>query len=77
MFNVLLTRNSKKRILNKFEMTHVKFIIIVFLFEKPTYMDRRPCMCLSYGTFKAGGAGGNEGVRMVPRRVKWMLPRRD
>ena len=23
-------------------------------------MDRRPCMCLPFGTAKAGGAGGNE-----------------
>ena len=38
MFNVLLIKNLKKRILNKFEMTLVKLIIIVFLSLKSAHI---------------------------------------
>ena len=55
-------------------------------------MGRRLFMCLSmlihlqpFGPVAAGrgghkqgggGAGGNDAVRVVPRRAKWVLPRR-
>ena len=62
MFNVLLTNNLKKRILNKFEMTLVKLIIIVFLSLKSPHIwiDVRVCVCPSAQP-RWGGSGGNEG----------------
>ena len=80
MFNVLLTKNLKKRILNKFEMSIVKlksstFTIIVFYQLKEHIYGSTFVyvfalrLCCGEGTTKAGAG------RVVPQPAGWVLPR--
>ena len=82
MFNVLLNKNLKKRILNKFEMSLVKLkisklIIIVFLSAKghiygSTFVYVFALrLCCGEGTTKAGA----ERVVLPRRGTGWVLPR--